>query len=473
MKCVAIIGGGISGLAATYDLANAGFDCTLIEARSRLGGVIQTERVANCVVEDGPDSFLAQKPWALELIRELGLEDQVIGSNDHLRKTFVLRAGKLIPLPDGVQFMVPTRIGPMLTTPLLGWGAKAKMALEWFRQPGEARQERSVADFVRDHFGEEVNRYLAQPMLAGVYGGSPESLSVNAVLPRFVELEEEYGSVSRGMLRAASKAARRKPTGGNKPPSLFLSLKGGMQQLTDLLAEKLEGRVRRITGSAEALTRNGGGFRFTVNGDTVSAYQVVIATAAHAAAGLLEGLDSHTAEHLKAIPYSSSLTVNLLYQRPPFEHALKGFGFLAPEVEQAGITACTWVNTKFPHRGTNNYALLRAFLADRQAEASFDVPDDEIARRVHGELSRIMGLETEPAAWRVARWKRAMAQYEVGHRKRIQKIEQRLSRIGGLYLAGNAYEGIGIPDCIRRSREIARKIRAHAAGQSGTYDKRI
>ena len=464
MKRVAIIGGGISGLTVGYDLAKAGFDCTLIESRPRLGGVIQTARVESCIVEDGPDSFLAQKPWALELIRELGIEDQIIGSNDHLRKTFVLRAGNLVPLPEGVQFMVPTKIAPMLATPLLGWGTKAKMALEWFRQPGKPREERSVAAFVREHFGEEANRYLAQPMLAGVYGGSPEKLSVNAVLPRFVELEEKYGSVSRGMLRAASEASRHQLAGGNKPPSLFLSLKGGMQQLTDGLAEKLDGRVRRITGSAESVARNDDGFRIAVNGETISADHTVIAVPAYDAGALLMAVDPQSANQLKAIPYSSSITVNLLYRRPPFEHALKGFGFLAPEVEQAGITACTWVNTKFPHRAANSYALLRAFLADRQAEASFDVPDAEIARRVHGEISRIMGFETEPAAWRVARWRRAMAQYEVGHRKLIEGIEQRLSRIGGLYLTGNAYEGIGIPDCIRRSRAIAKQIQVRATG---------
>ena len=219
-----------------------------------------------------------------------------------------------------------------------------------------------------------------------------------------------------------------------------------------------------LTGSAESVARNDDGFRIAVNGETISADHTVIAVPAYDAGALLMAVDPQSANQLKAIPYSSSITVNLLYRRPPFEHALKGFGFLAPEVEQAGITACTWVNTKFPHRATNNYALLRAFLADRQAEASFDVPDAEIARRVHGEISRIMGFETEPAAWRVARWRRAMAQYEVGHRKLIEGIEQRLSRIGGLYLTGNAYEGIGIPDCIRRSRAIAKQIQVRATG---------
>ena len=462
MKRVAVIGGGISGLTAAYDLARGGFDCIVIHAGPRSGGVIQTEKIKGCVVEDGPDSFLAQKPWALELIRELGLGGQVISSNDHRRRTFVLRSGKLIPLPEGVGFIIPTRIGPVLRTPLLSWGAKVKIGLEWFRRPGEPRAERSVADFVRDHFGQETNRYWAQPMLAGVYGGSPERLSVDAVFPRFVELERQYGSVSRGMLRTAA-ASRAEPLDRGRPPSLFLSLKGGMQQLTDRLVERLSGRVRWIAGSAEALTKKDEGFRIAVNGETVSCDQVVIAAPAYAAGALMERLDSKAADHLKAVPYTSSITVNLLYRRPPFDHALPGFGFLAPEVERTSITACTWVNTKFPHRAASGYAVLRAFVVGRQADLSLDAADDEIALRVHGEVSRVMGFGTEPATWRVARWRRAMAQYEVGHRKRIEAVEQRLGRLERLYLTGNAYEGIGIPDCIRRSRAIVRKIQTVSA----------
>lgn len=457
MKRVAIIGGGISGLTAAYDLMQGGFDCTLIESRPRLGGVVQTGKVRGCVVEDGPDSFLAQKPWAQKLICELGIEDQLIGSNDHLRKTFVLREGKMIPLPDGVHFVAPTKINPILKTRLFGWKTKAKMVREWFRQPVEVNEERSVAAFMRDHFGEDSNRYLAQPMLAGVYGGSTEKLSVDVVLPRFVELEKQYGSVSRGILRSAAGASRKSPD-RETPRPLFLSLQGGMQQLTDRLVEKLGGRIRRITGSAEALTENSAGFHIVVGGQNVACDQVVIAAPAYAAGTLVRRIDPETADHLNAIPYTSSITVSLLYRRPPFRHALQGFGFLAPEVERTLIAACTWVNTKFPHRATNDYVVLRALVASRQDSHILSASDDELARQVHNELSRIMGFDTDPSAWRTARWHRVMAQYEVGHRKHIDAIEGRLGQIKGLYLTGNAYEGIGIPDCIRRSRTIARNI---------------
>ena len=460
MKRIAIVGGGISGLSAAYYLAKAGHDCTLIEAQPRLGGVIQTEQVDGCVIEGGPDSFIAQKPWAMDLIRELGIEDQVIGSNDHLRKTFVLRGGRLIPLPDGVQFMAPTKLMPMVTTPLLGFRAKAKMAMEWFRRPVEVSRDRSVAEFVKEHYGSEVNEYLAQPMLAGVYGGSPEKLSVNSVLPRFVELEKRYGSVGRGLLRAMSRSQSGKIAGGpnSGPRSLFLSLRGGMQQLTDTLSGRLEGRVRVVTAAVNTIAGKSGAFQLKAGGDTISADEVVLATRAYQAAELLQQIDSRLADLLAGIPYTSSVTVNLLYPRPPFEHKLEGFGFLIPRAEQRLLTACTWVNTKFPHRTTADRAVLRSFLSGREAEQASSSTDAEVADQAHQELSQLMHFRTEPATQRVHRWERAMAQYEVGHQKRIEEVESRLASLPGLHLSGNAFAGIGIPDCIRRSKMVAESI---------------
>ena len=460
MKRIAIVGGGISGLSAAYYLAKAGHDCTLIEARSRLGGVIQTEQADGCVIEGGPDSFIAQKPWAMDLIRELGIEDQVIGSNDHLRKTFVLRGGRLIPLPDGVQFMAPTKVMPMITTPLLGLRSKAKMAMEWFRRPAEVSRDRSVAEFVKEHYGSEVNEYLAQPMLAGVYGGSPEKLSVNSVLPRFVELERRYGSVGRGLVRAMSRSQSGKAAGSpnSGPRSLFLSLRGGMQQLTDTLSGQLEGRVRVVTAAVGTIEGRSGAFQLKAGGDTISADEVVLATRAYQAAKLLQQMDSRLADLLAGIRYTSSVTVNLLYARPPFEHNLEGFGFLIPRAEQRLLTACTWVNTKFPHRATADRAVLRSFLSGREAEQASSSHDAEVADQAHQELSQLMHFRTEPATRRVYRWERAMAQYEVGHQKCIEEVESRLASLPGLHLSGNAFAGIGIPDCIRRSKMVAESI---------------
>jgi oxygen-dependent protoporphyrinogen oxidase len=204
-----IVGGGVSGLSAAYELSKAGIPSTLIERRPRLGGVVQTDRVEGCVLEAGPDSFLSAKPWALDLIRELGLGADVISSNDHLRVTYVVKRGRLTPLPDGLMLMVPTRIWPMVATGLLGWPTKIRMGLEWFRRPPKAPpSDRSVAEFIRDHYGQEAVDYLAEPLLSGVYGGDPNRLSVGSVLSRFTELEARHGSLTRGVLARAVRAAR-------------------------------------------------------------------------------------------------------------------------------------------------------------------------------------------------------------------------------------------------------------------------
>ena len=459
MRRVAIVGGGISGLSAAYYLSRAGLRCTLIEARPRLGGVICGERVDGCLVEGGPDSFLAQKPWALDLIHEIGLEDQVIGSNDRLRKTYILRDGRLIVLPDGIQFLVPTKLWPVITSQLLGVRAKAKIAIEWLRRPGRQHPDRSVAQFVEDHFGTEVNEYLAQPMLAGVYGGSPENLSVHSVLPAFVDLERRYGSLTRGVRRDRAKASPGKandPQG--RPQPLFLTLKQGMRQLVDALAERLESRVRIVTGTAQALDGARGNFRLRVDGETVESDEVILATPAYQAAELAKAHDAQLAKRLGEIRYTSSMTASLLYPRDRFDRPLDGFGFLVPRAEGMRLTACTWVNTKFPERVSADRVLLRAFLAAEQAQAAWDRSDERVAALVHEELSALMGFRADPVEWRLYRWPRAMAQYEVGHKDRIDGIEARLEEIPGLHLAGNAYTGIGIPDCIRRSKSLAEKI---------------
>jgi oxygen-dependent protoporphyrinogen oxidase len=459
MNHVAIVGGGISGLSAAYFLAKAGCDCTLIESSPVLGGVIRTERVDGCQIEAGPDSFIAQKPWAMELIRELGIEDQVIGSNDSARRTFICRDGRLIPLPDGIQFLAPTKLLPVLTTPLFNWRTKASMALEWFHRPRGDQPDRSVADFVRDHYGEEANEYLAQPMLAGVYGGTAEKLSVQSVLPRFVELERRYGSLTRGMLRARrDESGPSEASRNGQPGPLFLSLKGGMQQLTDTLMAKIERQVRRVTGTVQALQAEGGGFRLSVAGEVLAASQVVLAVPAYRAGQLLQNTDARLAELLGGIPYNSSITAALLYDRAAWGHPLNGFGFLVPRAERRPVAACTWVNTKFPPRVAEDRVLLRIFLAAEQADAVSALPDQEVAQLAHRECAELMGFRQEPAGWRIHRWSRAMAQYEVGHRQRIEEVEACAARLPGIHLTGNAYQGIGIPDCIRRSREVAERV---------------
>jgi oxygen-dependent protoporphyrinogen oxidase len=438
-----IIGGGISGLSAAYYLSKAGIRPTLLERKPRVGGVIQTSVQQGCVLEAGPDGFMAAKPWAMNLIRELGLADQVIGSNDHSRITYIVKKGKLIPMPDGLMMMVPTKFLPLAETPLFSWGAKIRMGLEIFRQPPQGPQpDRSVYEFLLDHYGQESIDYLAEPLLAGVYGGDPHEMSVNSVLARFVELESKYGSLTRGAL-----AAPRPPNPGG---SFLQTLKGGLGQLIEALRPSAD----VIHANAEGLEQIGEGFRVRADGDWMEAEHVVLATPAHdAPLGLLK---PELAGLLAGIPYTTSITLALGYRKNTFDHPLQGHGFLVPKKERKLMFGCTWVGNKFYYRVPPNMVVLRCFLG---AEA-MPLSDVALVDAARAELHSIMGVEAEPVFHNIARWPHSMAQYTVGHQKRIARIEELVRQIPGLYLAGNAYHGIGIPDCVRMGQEAAIKISA-------------
>ncbi len=447
MKSAIVVGGGISGLSTAYYLAKAGVRATLIDSADRLGGVMRTERVQGCVIEAGPDSFISAKPWALDLIRDLGLEHEVIGSNDRLRKTYIQRGGRLVPMPDGLQLMVPTRILPMVSTDLLGWGTKIRMGLEWFRGPGETPAgDRSVSEFLRDHYGREAVDYLAEPLLAGVYGGDPDRLSAESVLPRFVELETKYGSLTKGVLRT------RGPASGQP---LFRTMRDGFGSLVSALERAIEGKVRVVRGSVDALERTASGWRARCGGSSIEARYAVLACRAYQAGALVNG---RLAELLQEIPYNASMTLALGYKRAGFGHPLNGFGFLCPKRERGRLVACTWVGTKFAHRVPEDMVLLRCFLGG----GSMSDSDGVIVAAVREELRAIMGVTEEPAFSRIFRWPRSMAQYEVGHKARIAEIEACLEPLDGLLLAGNAYYGIGVPDCVRMGKQAAERVAAGA-----------
>jgi len=379
-------------------------------------------------VEAGPDSFLSAKPAALELIRELGLADQVIGSNDHLRVTYIRKGGRLMPLPDGLMMMVPTRIMPLVTTPLLSWATKARMGMELLLPPKSKVEDQSVADFVRERYGQEAVDYLAEPLLSGIYGGNPSDLSVRSVLPRFVDLAARYGSLTRGVLAQKSNRAS---------APLFRTLKGGLQQLVTALSGTAEVRHGRV----EAIEQG----RVRVAGDWLEASHVVLACEAHSAANLLGG---RLAELLATVGYTSSTIVALGFDARDFTRPPHGFGFLVPRKERRSLVACTWVGTKFPHRVPAGKIVARCFVSGLDAE------EDAVVR----ELQEIAGFRAEPKFSRIYRWPQAMAQYPVGHGERMAELESLVAAIPGLHLAGNAYRGIGIPDCIRMGKAAAERI---------------
>jgi oxygen-dependent protoporphyrinogen oxidase len=448
-----IIGGGISGLSTAYYLAKGGAPSTIIESRPRLGGVIQTEHIEGCTIEAGPDSFLSVKPAAMDLIRELGLADDVIGSNDHLRVTFVKKNGRLVPLPDGLMMMVPTKILPLVTTGLLSMGTKVRMGMELLRAPRVRAEDESVADFVREHYGQEAVDYLAEPLLSGIYGGDPRQLSVTAVLPRFVELATQYGSLTRGVLAMRAKAPK-----GQQAAPLFRTLKGGLGQMTGAVEKFIQGKTGVVSGRAETIERTDAGYRVRIGADWMEASQIVLACEAQSAGRLISTVDAHLGELLRGMQYSSSMTVALGYDAADFAKLPAGFGFLVPKKERRRLVACTWVGTKFPNRVPEGKVVARCFLGGMEDAGVLNETDETVIPAVIDELRAIAGVTAQPRFTRIFRWPKSMAQYTVGHPTRLAEIESRVGALAGLHVAGNAYQGIGIPDCIRMGKAAAEKI---------------
>ena len=456
MKRIAIIGGGISGLAAAFELEKyrrngVARDYALFESSPRLGGVLRTERVDGCLVEAGPDSFLTEKPWASDLCREIGLGDQLIGSNDRDRKTYILVKGRLVLIPDGLMFMVPTKILPILWSPLFSTGTKFRMMQEWFHPPKKSVADESVASFVDRHYGPEMVDRLADPLLSGVYGGQARLLSLRSVLPRFAEMEARHGSLGRAMLSARGRAP--KPTAA-KP--LFTSLQDGMQQMVDVVVSKLTASALHTNTGVRAVQRQDSSWLVSAGYASDQFDAVIIATSALDAAQL--GLPDKLSSILGGIEYTSSVTIALAYDQQVRQSLPPGFGFLVPRSEGRRLLAVTFVHNKFPHRAPENRALLRCFLGSARDQTLLDVPDDEMLNVVRQELRHILNLTAEPLFTRVYKWKDAMAQYNVGHIERIQAIERACRELPGLALAGNAYHGIGVPDCVRSGADAVSSV---------------
>jgi oxygen-dependent protoporphyrinogen oxidase len=459
MKRIAIIGGGISGLAAAHALEEhrrngADLEYFLYEASPRLGGVLRTERIDECLLEAGPDSFLTEKPWAADLCRTFGLGDQLIGSNDADRKTYILVNGRLVVMPDGLMFMVPTKIMPTVLSPLFSWQTKLRMVKELFH-PRNLGPDESVASFVERHYGSEMVDRLADPLLSGIYGGEAATLSVRAVLPRFAEMERTQGSLSRAMLAARQKTS---PAPNKPAPPLFTSLKNGMQHLAETLISRLPKSSLLTNAPVQAISPEAGGWLVSAGLQSDHFDAVILALPTHAAAQLLSLYSPQLSAELAAIQYSSSITVGLGYDRAVRQSLPAGFGFLVPRSEGKRLLAATFVHNKFPHRAPEDRALLRCFFAGRTAENIWNFSDDEIVGILRNELQQILGLRAEPLFARVYKWKSAMAQYAVGHLDRLDRIEALRQKLPGLALAGNGYRGIGVPDCIRSGTEAAKQV---------------
>jgi oxygen-dependent protoporphyrinogen oxidase len=480
----AIIGGGIAGLAAAYELekARAGgaeIEYTLFESRERLGGSLSSEIVGGTVLERGPDSFLTEKPAGIELCRELGLGEQLTPSNDADRKTYILVKNRMVALPDGLMFLVPTKLVPTALTSLFSIRTKIKMGLELLHPPRPTGlPDESVAALVARHFGTEAVDRLADPLLSGIYGGDAAQLSARTVLPKLVEMESEYGSLTRGMLAAHQKmaakakgAAQKNGNGagpgvglgsgssaGRPARTIFTTLKGGMQQLVDAIEAKLKPGSVRVGTAVTALDKTATGWAVEAGGNRERYDAVIVSSPAWAASTLLSGVDQTLSKDLAGIPYSSSITLNLVYEEKKLPKLPDGFGFLVPASEGRAMLACTFVHRKFLGRTAPGKAVLRAFLGGMKNEGLLSEPDAVLVETARREFKEILGITAEPEHVQVSRWRRAMAQYAVGHQERVKRIQERVAALPGLKLAGNAYDGIGIPDCIRLGRKAAQEV---------------
>lgn len=477
MGKLVIIGGGISGLAAAHRLVEQeGEDGTarevlLLEASGRLGGIIHTERRDGFLIERGPDSFISEKPEALHLARRIGLEENLIETNTEHRRSFIVRGGRLRAVPEGFRLLAPTQWGTFLRSDALSLRAKARIALDLVLPRGAVDEDgdESLADFVRRRFGREALERMAQPMVGGIYTADPELLSLRATMPRFLDMERERRSVI-----LALRESQKRTNGANGAQgtsgarySLFLSFDNGMQMLTDRLAERLPPESVRFNTGVQSLAFDNQTQQWRITTDrneTITAETVCLALPAHHAARLLRGTDATLADELTAIPYASTATINLAYRRADISHPLDGFGFVVPFVERRTLLACTFSSVKFKSRAPEGYALLRAFVGGALQPAMFTLNDAEMLRLVRRDLAELIGATTDPLFMTIERWTNSMPQYHLGHLDRIRRIRTRLAALPSLHLLGSAFEGAGIPDCIRQAEAAADKLMetAHA-----------
>ena len=521
---IVIIGAGVSGLAAAHRLVELcaeherSVEVRLVEASGRAGGIIETERREGFLLEGGPDSFISEKPEALRLAERLGLASELIETNPLHRRSFVVRAGRLHPTPEGFQLLAPSRLTPFLTSKIFSWRGKARMALDLVLPRRAARHDASFADeslaaFVRRRLGREALERMAQPMVGGIYTADPELLSLRATMPRFLEMERRHRSLILAMWRAGRRERRAQSNGRDNAPSpqseaahtqdsahrpqggganaragadaasrasgarysLFLSFAGGMQRLVERLTERLPSSSLHLNTRAESLRFDPRTKQWQVRlrrqaasesaGDAgerlpemLTADAVCLALPAYAAASLLSEVDGELSAELSSIAYASTATVNLAYDRAAIPHALDGFGFVSPFIEGRAVLACTFSSVKFGGRAPEGYALLRAFVGGALQPEMFALDEEAMTQAVRRDLRQLLGIERAPLFARVQKWPRSMAQYHVGHLSRLAHIRQRLDLFPTLRLAGNAYHGAGIPDCIRSGETAAEEM---------------
>jgi protoporphyrinogen/coproporphyrinogen III oxidase len=476
-RTVAIVGGGISGLSTAFALqeraaaAGLAIRCTVLDAGPSWGGKIVTHRIGDLVTEAGPDSFLSQKPAGLQLVEKLGLADQLINTNETGKKACVYSGGRLCELPEGFVVITPGQIGPFLKSGLLTMSGLARMGLDLVMPAKRSQEDESLASFFRRRFGRQAFERMMEPLMAGIYAGDAEQMSVNATFPRFPELEREHGSVIRGMM-AARKTGR--PQGSAAPRrTMFVSLRNGLEDLVNALVRRLTEqsvtlRSGAVVESLRVRSHQLGRWTYDVmlnDGSALSVDSLVLATPAYVSGELLRPLTPIAGGLLDMIPYASTATIAMAYPSSVIGGAVRGFGFVVPRAEQRDLIAATWTSLKWPHRAPSDRLLVRCYVGGVGREAILQLDDEALVARVKSELKLICGVTTEPTYVEVNRWIKAMPQYLLGHLERLEQVDAALSRYGGLVLTGAAYRGVGIPDCIRDGAVAADRVIRYLSGE--------
>ncbi len=463
---VGIVGGGVSGLATAYYLRQRlpAARIHLWEASSRLGGALYTQWIDGYCVEGGADMFITNVPWAVELCRRLDVE--LVGTNPEHRGAFVVHRGRVVPIPEGFAVMMPTRLWPLLTTPLLSWRGKLRLLAEPLVPPRWDRRDESLADFAVRRMGREAFEHLVQPLVAGIYAADARRLSMQAALGRFVQMERRYGSLGAAWWHSRTGPSRSRANGSGSGAryGLFVAPRQGMEQLVHRLAEQLpQDAIHRQSPVAE-VKRCGKGWRVlcqTGNQASPTATEVdalVLAVPAHRAAGLLRHHDAELAGLLDRIPYGSAAVVCFAVRLEQLPEPPRGFGFVVPEVEQRQVLAVSFSSVKFPHRAPPGGLLVRVFIGGERLQPLLEHSDERLQQIAWDEVSQLCGWSAKPLWHRVFRWPRAMAQYHVGHLELVRQIRHRLKAQPRLALVGNAYDGVGVPFCIRGAQQAAAQL---------------
>lgn len=460
LRRIVVIGAGIAGLAAAHYIKKGldgapNTEVMVLERFVKAGGSISTYEVDEFILELGPDMFLTEKPEALQFCKELGLEDKIIGTNEACRSSFVAHEGKLHRLPVGFAMFAPGELGPFFSSELFTWPGKLRMAMEMFVPKAPAGTDESLAQFVRRRLGQEALERVAQPMVGGIYTADPELLSLRATIPRFQDLEQKHGSIIRGLA-----ATRKKSTDAGARYSMFASLERGLGQIVDRAVESL-GDAVRYQCAVVGVEKGARGKAFDVilaRGTILPCDGVVIASPSYTAGDLLAGMDPELCHSLKKIQYASSAVLNLIYNRYDIPHDLDGFGFVVPAKEKRNILACSFSSVKFAGRCPPEQAILRVFVGGALQPELLDLTDEQTECLIWEDLHTYLGIEAIPMLSLITRYPRAMPQYHIGHLDLIDQIERRVEDYPGLALAGNAYRGVGLPDCIRSGKLAAERV---------------